>query len=83
MEMELSQADAVRRLNVSRSVVHRLWNQYQNRSIGVQKTCSRPTMSYNACSRMFFSSFAPKEKKDFCAATCCRPLFSIREKNIR
>ncbi|GFX23854.1 hypothetical protein TNCV_1788851 [Trichonephila clavipes] len=27
--MGLSQADAARRLNVSRSVVHRLWNQYQ------------------------------------------------------
>ncbi|GFW02050.1 transposable element Tcb2 transposase [Trichonephila clavipes] len=29
MKMGLSQADAARRLNVSRSVVHRLWNQYQ------------------------------------------------------
>ncbi|GFW93844.1 transposable element Tcb2 transposase [Trichonephila clavipes] len=32
MEMELSQADATRRLNVSRSVVHRLWNQYQTKA---------------------------------------------------
>ncbi|GFW93511.1 uncharacterized protein TNCV_47141 [Trichonephila clavipes] len=30
MEMGLSQADAARRLNVSRSVVHRLWDQYQS-----------------------------------------------------
>ncbi|GFT31066.1 transposable element Tcb2 transposase [Trichonephila clavipes] len=30
MEMGLSQADAARRLNVSRSVVQRLWNQYQS-----------------------------------------------------
>ncbi|GFU57307.1 transposable element Tcb2 transposase [Trichonephila clavipes] len=29
MEMGFSQADAARHLNVSRSVVHRLWNQYQ------------------------------------------------------
>ncbi|GFU34603.1 transposable element Tcb2 transposase [Trichonephila clavipes] len=29
MEMGLSQTDAARRLNVSRSVVQRLWNQYQ------------------------------------------------------
>ncbi|GFW34451.1 uncharacterized protein TNCV_500691 [Trichonephila clavipes] len=29
MEMGLSQADAARRFNVSRSVVHHLWNQYQ------------------------------------------------------
>ncbi|GFW42697.1 transposable element Tcb2 transposase [Trichonephila clavipes] len=30
MEMGLSQADAARRLNVSRSVVQRVWNQYQS-----------------------------------------------------
>ncbi|GFW51388.1 HTH_Tnp_Tc3_2 domain-containing protein [Trichonephila clavipes] len=30
MEMGLSQADAARRLNVSRSVVKRLWDQYQS-----------------------------------------------------
>ncbi|GFW62659.1 paired domain-containing protein [Trichonephila clavipes] len=30
MEMGLSQADASRRLNVSRRVIHRLWNQYQS-----------------------------------------------------
>ncbi|GFW46787.1 paired domain-containing protein [Trichonephila clavipes] len=30
MEMGLSQADASRRLNVSRSVVQRLWDQYQS-----------------------------------------------------
>ncbi|GFV84588.1 HTH_Tnp_Tc3_2 domain-containing protein [Trichonephila clavipes] len=29
MEMGLSKTDAARRLNVSRSVVRRLWNQYQ------------------------------------------------------
>ncbi|GFW13461.1 uncharacterized protein TNCV_1209271 [Trichonephila clavipes] len=29
MEMGLSQANAARRLNVSRSVVHHLWNRYQ------------------------------------------------------
>ncbi|GFX54180.1 hypothetical protein TNCV_2338161 [Trichonephila clavipes] len=29
MEMGLSQADAARRLNVSRCGVHRLWNQYR------------------------------------------------------
>ncbi|GFU14258.1 paired domain-containing protein [Trichonephila clavipes] len=30
MEMGLSEADAARRLNVSRSVVQRLWDQYQS-----------------------------------------------------
>ncbi|GFY28555.1 HTH_Tnp_Tc3_2 domain-containing protein [Trichonephila clavipes] len=29
MEMRLSQADAARRLNVTRGVVHLFWNQYQ------------------------------------------------------
>ncbi|GFV87543.1 uncharacterized protein TNCV_3281811 [Trichonephila clavipes] len=29
LEMRLSKADAARRLNVTRSVVHRLWNQYK------------------------------------------------------
>ncbi|GFY12413.1 hypothetical protein TNCV_1798351 [Trichonephila clavipes] len=29
------------------------------------------------------SLFGPKEKKDLCASTCCRPLRNIREKNIR
>ncbi|GFS76051.1 HTH_Tnp_Tc3_2 domain-containing protein [Trichonephila clavipes] len=28
----MSQADAARRLNVSRTVVHRLWNQYQTKA---------------------------------------------------
>ncbi|GFU19862.1 uncharacterized protein TNCV_1694411 [Trichonephila clavipes] len=69
MKMGLSQADAARRLNVSRSVVRRLWNQYQTKA-SVQKTCSGPTTSYN-CRRPFYRSFGPKEKKDFCAATCC------------
>ncbi|GFX63864.1 hypothetical protein TNCV_4345791 [Trichonephila clavipes] len=32
MEMGLSQADAARRLNVSRSVVHRLWNQHETKA---------------------------------------------------
>ncbi|GFV21799.1 paired domain-containing protein [Trichonephila clavipes] len=54
MEMGLSQADAARRLNVSRSVVQRLWDQYQSGRFCVQKTCSRPTTSYNTCRRPVF-----------------------------
>ncbi|GFU68349.1 uncharacterized protein TNCV_1534691 [Trichonephila clavipes] len=49
----------------------------------VQKTCSRPTTSYNTCRRPFSSSFATKEKKHYCAAARCRPLSSIRKKNLR
>ncbi|GBL83429.1 Transposable element Tcb2 transposase [Araneus ventricosus] len=49
----------------------------------VQKTCFRPTTSYNTCKRPFSSSFGSKEKKHYCAAAHCRPLCSIREKNLR
>ncbi|GFV65310.1 uncharacterized protein TNCV_4573101 [Trichonephila clavipes] len=43
MEMELSQADAARRLNVSCSVVHRLWNQYQTEaSVSRRHVIGRP-----------------------------------------
>ena len=38
--------------------------------------------NYNTCRRPVYSSFGPKEKKHYCAATCCRPLCNIREKNI-
>ncbi|GFX90550.1 hypothetical protein TNCV_4335531 [Trichonephila clavipes] len=75
--MGWSQADAARRFNVSRSALSSL-KSISNRSICVQKTCSRATSSYNNCKRPFYRSFGPKEKKDFCAAAC-----SIREKNIR
>ncbi|GBN12089.1 hypothetical protein AVEN_242738-1 [Araneus ventricosus] len=49
----------------------------------VQKTCFRPTTSYNTCRRPFSSSFGPKEKKHYCTAARCRPLCSIRENNLR
>ncbi|GBM34870.1 Transposable element Tcb2 transposase [Araneus ventricosus] len=42
----------------------------------VQKTCFRPTTSYNTCRRPFSSSFGPKEKKHYCAAARFRPLCS-------
>ncbi|GFV57947.1 transposable element Tcb2 transposase [Trichonephila clavipes] len=37
MEMGLSQADAARRLNISRSVVHYLWNQYQTEASVIRR----------------------------------------------
>ncbi|GFT73412.1 transposable element Tcb2 transposase [Trichonephila clavipes] len=43
MEMGLSQADAARRLNVSRSVVQRLWDQYQSEdSVSRRSVPGRP-----------------------------------------
>ncbi|GFU98093.1 uncharacterized protein TNCV_513081, partial [Trichonephila clavipes] len=54
-----------------------------NRRFCVQKTCSRPTTSYNTCRRPFSSSSARREKNHYCAAARCRPLSSIRKKNLR
>ncbi|GFW25152.1 transposable element Tcb2 transposase [Trichonephila clavipes] len=62
MEMGLSQADAARRLNVSRSVVQRLWDQYQSED-SVSEHLFRPTTSYNTCRRPFSSSFGTKERR--------------------
>ena len=46
MEMGLSQADAARRLNVSRSVVHRIWNQYQTEaSVSRRQVPGRPRVT--------------------------------------
>ncbi|GFT93558.1 HTH_Tnp_Tc3_2 domain-containing protein [Trichonephila clavipes] len=82
MEIGLSQADAARRLNLSRSVVQRLWDQCQSED-SVQKTCSRPTTSYNTCRRPFFLALSARRRRTYCAAARCRPLSSIRKKNLR
>ncbi|GFU39109.1 transposable element Tc3 transposase [Trichonephila clavipes] len=77
MEMGLSQADVARRLNVSRSVVQRLWDQYQS-----EDSVSRRPVSGRPRATPFSSSFGTKEKKHYCAAARCRPLSSIRKKNL-
>ncbi|GFT10370.1 transposable element Tc3 transposase [Trichonephila clavipes] len=82
MEMGLSQADAARRLNVSRSVVQRLWDQYQSEdSVSRRPVPGRPRATTPAEDR-FSSSFGTKEKNHYCAAARCRPLSSIRKKNL-
>ncbi|GFU81036.1 uncharacterized protein TNCV_1277811 [Trichonephila clavipes] len=45
-----------------------------NPKILCQKTCSRPTTSYNTCRRPFSSSFDTKEKNHYRAAARFRPL---------
>ncbi|GBM71547.1 hypothetical protein AVEN_41671-1 [Araneus ventricosus] len=46
MEMGLSQTDAARRLNVSRSVVQRLWDQYQSEdSVSRRHVSGRPRVT--------------------------------------
>ncbi|GBL87851.1 hypothetical protein AVEN_192031-1 [Araneus ventricosus] len=78
----MSQPDAARRPNVSRSVVQRLWDQYQSEDpVSRRHVSGRPRVTTPAEDR-FFSSFGPKEKKHYCDAAHCRPL-CIREKNLR
>ncbi|GFU82322.1 uncharacterized protein TNCV_3584521, partial [Trichonephila clavipes] len=50
----------------------------------VQKTCSRPTTSYNTCRRPFSSSFGTKEREPTTVPQLVgRPLSAIRKKNLR
>ncbi|GFU68834.1 uncharacterized protein TNCV_1548181 [Trichonephila clavipes] len=72
--MGLSQADAARRL-VSRSVVQRLWDQYQSEdSVSRRPVPGRPRATTPK------TVFLTKEKNHYCR---CRPLSSIRKKNLR
>ncbi|GFW46000.1 uncharacterized protein TNCV_3276181 [Trichonephila clavipes] len=80
--MGLSQADAARRLNVSRSVVQRLWDQYQSED-SVSEDLFQADHELQHLQRPFSSSFGTKEKNHYCAAARCRPLSSIRKKNLR
>ncbi|GFU14517.1 uncharacterized protein TNCV_3251411 [Trichonephila clavipes] len=58
--MGLSQADAARRLNVSRSVVQRLWDQYQSED-SVSEDLFRPTTSCVPAEDRFLALSAKKE----------------------
>ncbi|GFV20060.1 uncharacterized protein TNCV_2702441 [Trichonephila clavipes] len=80
--MGLSQADAARRLNVSRSVVQRLWDQYQSKIL-CPEDLFQADHELQHLQKTVFSSFGSKEKNHYCAAARCRPLSSIRKKNLR
>ncbi|GBL84144.1 hypothetical protein AVEN_118556-1 [Araneus ventricosus] len=61
MEMGLSEADAARRLNVSRSVVQRLWNQYQSEdSVSRRHVSGRPRVATPAEDRFLALSVRRK-----------------------
>ncbi|GFW28444.1 uncharacterized protein TNCV_4641091 [Trichonephila clavipes] len=73
VEMGLSHVDGARRFNVSRSVVHRLWNQYQTEaSVSRRHVPGLPRATIPVGNRFIALR---SEKKGF----LCR----IREKNIR
>ncbi|GFU49967.1 uncharacterized protein TNCV_2362581 [Trichonephila clavipes] len=77
--MGLSQADAARRLNVSRSVVQRLWDQYQSEdSVSRRPVLGRPRATTPAEDR--FLALSARRRR---TTTVCRPLSSIRKKNLR
>ncbi|GFV27574.1 paired domain-containing protein [Trichonephila clavipes] len=81
--MGLSQADAARRLNVSHNVVQRLWDQYQSEdSVSRRPVPGRPRATTPAEDR-FLALSARRRKNHYCAAARCRPLSSIRKKNLR
>ncbi|GFS70934.1 uncharacterized protein TNCV_2719991 [Trichonephila clavipes] len=64
MEMRLSLADAARRLNVYRSGVHRLWNQYQiEASVSKIHVPGRPRATTPAGDR--FIAFLPEGEEGF------------------
>ncbi|GFU51946.1 HTH_Tnp_Tc3_2 domain-containing protein [Trichonephila clavipes] len=70
MEMGLSQADAARRLNVSRSVVQRLWDQYQSEDyVSRRPVPGRPRATTPAEDR--FLALSAKEKNHYCATARC------------
>ncbi|GBM46835.1 hypothetical protein AVEN_112184-1 [Araneus ventricosus] len=82
IEMGFPHFDAARRLNVSRSVVQRLLDQYQSEDyVSRRHVSGRPRVT-TPPEDGFSSSFGQK-KDHYCAAARCRPLCSIKEKNLR
>ncbi|GFV44668.1 uncharacterized protein TNCV_212221 [Trichonephila clavipes] len=81
--MGLSQADAARRLNVSRSVVQRLWDQYQSEdSVSRRPVPGRPRATTPA-EDSFLALSARRRRTTTVPLLRCRPLSSIRKKNLR
>ncbi|GFU70467.1 HTH_Tnp_Tc3_2 domain-containing protein, partial [Trichonephila clavipes] len=74
MEMGLSQADATRRLNVSRSVVQRLWDQYQSEdSVSRRPVPGRPRATTPAEDRFLALFRHEKEKPLLCLQLVADP----------
>ncbi|GFV21457.1 uncharacterized protein TNCV_3180461 [Trichonephila clavipes] len=82
MEMGLSQADAARRLNVSRSVVQRLWDQYQSEdSVSRRPVPGRPRATTPAEDR--FLALRHEGEEPLQSRSSLQTTFSIRKKNLR
>ncbi|GFY14403.1 uncharacterized protein TNCV_1021681 [Trichonephila clavipes] len=78
MEMGLSQADAARRLNVSRSVVQRLWDQYQSEdSVSRRAVPGRPRATTPAEDR--FQLFGTKGEEPLLCRSSLQTTFKHQE----
>ncbi|GBO15980.1 hypothetical protein AVEN_255781-1 [Araneus ventricosus] len=83
MEMGLSQADAARRLNVSRSVVQRLWDQYQSEdSVSRRHVSGQPRVTTPVEDR-FLALSARRRGSTTVLQLVADHFVSIREKNLR
>ncbi|GFT41547.1 transposable element Tc3 transposase [Trichonephila clavipes] len=78
MEMGLSQTDAARRLNVFSD-----FGINTNPKILCPEDLFQADHELQHLQKTVFSSFGTKEKNHYCAAARCRPLSSIRKKNLR
>ncbi|GFS67158.1 uncharacterized protein TNCV_2275211 [Trichonephila clavipes] len=78
MEMGLSQTDAARRLNVFSD-----FGINTNPKILCPEDLFQADHELQHPQKTVFSSFGTKEKNHYCAAARCRPLSSIRKKNLR
>ncbi|GFU95827.1 transposable element Tcb2 transposase [Trichonephila clavipes] len=80
--MGLSQADAARRLNVSRSVVQRLWDQYQSEdSVSRRPVPGRPRATTPAEDR-FLALSARREEPLLCRSSLQTTFKHQEEKNL-
>ncbi|GFX99636.1 transposable element Tcb2 transposase [Trichonephila clavipes] len=80
--MRLSQADASRRLNVSRSVVQRLWDQYQSEdSVSRKPVPGRPRATTPAEDR--FQLFRHEGEEPLLCRSSLQTTFKHQEKNLR
>ncbi|GFT22202.1 uncharacterized protein TNCV_3272401 [Trichonephila clavipes] len=80
--MGLSQADAARRLNVSRSVVQRLWDQYQfEDSVSRRPVPGRPRATTPAEDR--FLALSARRRRTTTVRSSLQTTFKHQKKNLR
>ncbi|KFM65771.1 Organic cation transporter 1, partial [Stegodyphus mimosarum] len=82
IEMGMSQADAARRLNDSRSVVHLLWSQFESEdSVSGRHVPGRSRVTKHAGDR-YLALSARRKSKHYCASAHGRSFSGNRNKNL-